>query len=164
MGRSNQNEILRTLILRREKSGVKGVMGLEEVMREPKFNGWHKDEIRRMVQQLGKKYRGQDEGEGEEFWAIYHGVIFGLTKSVPQWASGKLTHRDEQKQATTAARLIQTHSVLAGAIKHDGVLHKQEIKNKLQTSDKHLEATVEASQDVIDTLVKYKGEFDDTSQ
>lgn len=161
---TSDSEGLRTLILRREKSGVKGVMGIEEAMVHPRFNGWRHDQIRQWVQQLRKKYRGTDNGEGEEFWSIYHGVIFGLTKSVPQQAARRIALRDDRKQMTVSTHLMQTHFALLSSVMHDGITHKEDIKKKLQISNKYLEDTSAASEGVIDSLVKYKEEFHETGK
>lgn len=158
MGRRSQvvspRHVLRDMVLKRG-----GVMGITEIIRSREFKGHDADEIRQLVYQLRKENKGNDFGYGQEAWELLDSVIFGLESRLRQRDRRRIQMRRDAKERGVADQTVLDNIIFEGKIKHDGVVHKEEIIQELEASSTDLRQAAKSSNSVRETLVEHKKDF-----
>ena len=118
--------ILRDIVLKRG-----GAMGLTQVLGSREFRGHEANEIRQLVYQLRKENKGRDFGYGAEAWELLDRVIIGLERCLTQRMRWKIQKRRHAKERGVAEQTVIDNIIFEGKIRHDGVVHKEEIIRQL---------------------------------
>lgn len=148
--------VLRDLVFKRG-----GAMGITEILRSREFKGHEANEIRQLVYQLRKENKGKDFGYGQEAWEILDGVVIGLERCLTQRMRWKIQKRRHAKERGVAEQTVLDNVIFEGKIKHDGVVHKEEIIHGLEASSADLRQAAKSSTSVRETLVEHKEDFGD---
>lgn len=146
--------ILRDMVLKRG-----GAMGLTQVLNSREFRGRDANEIRQLVYQLRKENKGADSGYGIEAWELLNRVVIGLESCLTQRMRWKIQKRRHAKERGVAEQTVLNNIAFEGKIKHDGVVHKEEIIRELEASSTDLQQAARSSTSVRETLVDHEEDF-----
>lgn len=149
--------VLRDMVLKRG-----GAMGITEILRTREFKlGYDDNAIRLYVYQLRKENKGQDFGYGVEAWELLDRVVIGLESCLTQNMRRRIQMRRHAKERGVAEQTVVDNIAFEAKIKHDGVVHKEEIIRGLKASSKDLQQAAESSTSVRETLVEHEEDFGD---
>lgn len=151
--------ILRDMVLKRG-----GAMGITEILRSREFkHGYDDNDIRQYVYQLRKENKGRDSGHGPEAWELLDRVVFGLESRLRQCDRRRIQMRKHAKERGVAEQTILDNVIFEGKIKHNGVVHKEQIIRGLEASSADLQQAAKSSTSVRETLVEHEEDFSDAS-